>query len=163
MNPQTTNSTTETWKDIPGYAGYYQVSDLGNVRSLRYGKPLKPIRKAKGYLGVGLTVKKQVKQFLVHRLVLLTFIGPSPLIVNHIDGDKTNNHLSNLEYVTYQENTNHAIATGLTPAKLTATDATVIRELRSQGKSIKWLSRTFGIDTKHVRDIINRIWWKEAA
>jgi len=108
-------------------------------------------------------VKKQVKQFLVHRLVLLTFIGPSPLIVNHIDGDKTNNHLSNLEYVTYQENTNHAIATGLTPAKLTATDATVIRELRSQGKSIKWLSRTFGIDTKHVRDIINRIWWKEAA
>lgn len=165
MNPQTTNPTAETWKDIPGYEGYYQVSDLGNVRSVdrTINKPLKKMPKAKGYLCVNLYKNTQMNQYLVHRLVLLAFVGSSPLICNHIDGDKTNNHLSNLEYVTYQENTNHAIAIGLMPAKLTATDATAIRELHSQGKTIKWLSKTFGIDMKHVRDIINRVWWKQAA
>lgn len=102
------------WKDIPGYEGYYQASDTGVIRRIKYvsGKAagiLTPGLSA-GYFYVNLCVQGKVKLFRIHRLVMLTFSGECPpgLVVNHKNGIKTDNSLRNLEYVTPKENVCHA-------------------------------------------------------
>lgn len=108
----------ELWKDIGGFEGYYQVSTCGNVRSLtrfdgireRKGQPIAPVLKHNGYLQVGLRKHGKRKYVGVHRLVAEAFI-PNPQNkpqVNHIDCDKQNNNVSNLEWATSRENLNHA-------------------------------------------------------
>lgn len=107
----------EKFLDIPGYEGRYQISNHGNVRSLNYqntgkSKLLTPVKHHMGYLLVHLGVKK-IK--MIHTLVAEAFI-PNPEqkpFVNHIDGNKHNNDVSNLEWVTSKENMEHAIKTGL--------------------------------------------------
>lgn len=104
----------ERWCAIKGYEGKYEVSDLGNVRSLNYGrsgkiKVLSPAIK-KGYLNVILYKKgEKRKMFRVHRLVVTAFIGPIPkgMVVNHINENKLDNRLSNLEICTVTQNINH--------------------------------------------------------
>ena len=107
----------ELWLDVPNYEDRYQVSNLGNVRSkdlwtrTRWEK--KQFRPSHiltqhinryGYKYVCLTDGKKKKNVSVHRLVMLAFVGESDLTVNHIDEDKTNNALSNLEYMSAEEN-----------------------------------------------------------
>lgn len=99
----------EEWKDIPDYQGLYQVSDLGNIRSLRFGKI--KLLKLKNKLDkkiprqdIGLTdINGEQKTKSVHRLVLITF-NPIPnmndMEVDHIDENRLNNKLSNLQWVT---------------------------------------------------------------
>ena len=121
----------EIWKDIKGYEGKYQISNLGNVKSVYrkvnhryrgkektrtiYEKILKKAVNRFGYEYVCLTDKSKGKKLKVHRLVAEAFI-PNPLnkkTVNHIDGNKSNNCVDNLEWSTYLENQHHAIETGL--------------------------------------------------
>lgn len=88
----------EIYKDIKGYEGEYMVSNRGNVYSCKRNIVLKPAI-AKGYLRVGLYQDGVRKYFLVHRLVAEAFI-PNPKnlpVINHLDEDKTNNDVSNLE------------------------------------------------------------------
>lgn len=117
----------EIWKDIRGYEGYYQVSTFGNVRSLdrtvisKLGIPKKIKGKMKsqicdesGYKTV--TLYKDNKEWIVsvHRLVLMTFdpdANSDTLQVNHIDRNPSNNHISNLEWVTPQENSRYSART----------------------------------------------------
>jgi len=115
----------EIWKDVVGYEGLYQVSNLGRVRSLdRYielsnqyklhkrfvkGKLLNPSLNTYGYPHVGLIKDKKQKTVVVHRLVAEAFLD-NPLNkkeVNHIDENKENAKLSNLEWATRIENNNH--------------------------------------------------------
>lgn len=101
----------EIWKDIPNYEGYYQVSNLGKVMSLRsYGgnsrRIMKPCGNGTGYLKVMLCKNSQQKQYLVHRLVAMAFI-PNPNnydFVNHKDENKMNNCVDNLEWCTKSYN-----------------------------------------------------------
>ncbi len=111
----------EIWKDIEGYDGRYQVSNLGYVRRVhiyRYSEPFKvlAIRKARnGYLRVGLCNNSKVKFVSIHRLVAETFI-PNPnnySCVNHIDGNKENNRCDNLEWCTHSYNNKEAYRLGL--------------------------------------------------
>lgn len=101
----------ERWKSIKGYEGLYEVSDWGRVRSLNYGKVkvLSPIDNGKGYLRVMLCKDGKKKQFLVHRLVWVSFRGtiPKGMQINHLNEDKSDNRLSNLEMVTAKQNVNH--------------------------------------------------------
>ena len=111
---------TEEWRDIDGYDGIYQVSNLGNVRSVTHfdcngrnriaGRTLKPGTKANGYLQIRLSDKSgKSRNHYVHRLVMSAFVGKCPdcCEVNHIDENKANNNLDNLEYVTHKNNVNH--------------------------------------------------------
>lgn len=104
----------EIWKSIPGYEGFYEASDLGNIKSLerKYRRPgnriireriLKPNATKKGYYRVELYLLGR-KKFSVHRLVMLAFKGESNLQVDHINGIRDDNRLINLEYVTNREN-----------------------------------------------------------
>lgn len=104
----------EIWKDIPGYEGKYEVSNLGNVRSLNYNhtgeiKLLKQGTNKKGYKLVNLCKNGKQKCYLIHRLVAMTFIpNPNNLpIINHKDENKVNNNVNNLEWCTYEYNNNY--------------------------------------------------------
>ena len=109
----------EEWKNIAGYEGLYEVSNMGRVRSLNYNrrigkiKVLKPQNNGQGYLVVKLSKNREGKRFKVHRLVAQTFI-PNPFgkpQVNHKDENKTNNNVENLEWVTAKENNNYGTRT----------------------------------------------------
>ena len=104
----------EIWKDIDGYEGLYQVSNLGNVKSLNYrrtGKEriLKPGNNGLGYLFVILCNNGKLKHFKIHRLVAKAFLEnpDNKSDVNHKDEDKTNNNVDNLEWMTRLENNNY--------------------------------------------------------
>ena len=156
---------TEIWKDIEGYEGAYQVSNLGRVRSLdRYtdrldsvgnsrelfvkGKILKPAIMKKGYLRVSLSIgHRQATSLQVHRLVAQAFVqNPEKLPqVNHIDENKTNNRADNLEWVTNKENSNHGtrnkrIATGnAMPVIMMDKDYNELRRFESINEAARWL------------------------
>lgn len=103
----------EIWKDIKGYEGYYQVSNQGNVKTIK--DSINKLRAfgslPSGYKQVTLCKDGKCKSFLVHRLVAEAFIpNPDNLpIINHKDEDKTNNIVSNLEWCTYQYNTQYSL------------------------------------------------------
>ena len=113
----------EIWKDVVGYEGLYQVSNLGRVRGLdrlvkhsgehmriQKGRILKGLVHSKdGYVYVGLYKKGKYKKIKVHRLVGLAFIEnpQNKPMINHIDENKENNKLDNLEWCTAKENENH--------------------------------------------------------
>lgn len=130
----------EIWKTIPGFGGRYEVSDHGQVRSYANGRHgnkdeavvLKPKKIPAGYLQVNLyKTNGGGKQFykLVHRLVADAFI-PNPNtfpVVNHKDGNKMNNRVENLEWVTASENSTHAVQTGLSKPSQYQKDVTSAR------------------------------------
>lgn len=106
----------ELWKDFNGY----QVSNFGRFKSFHKGKVkiLKPALTKRGYLRAQLFIEEKAKSFAVHRLVARLFI-PNPegkSEINHRDGNKFNNHVSNLEWCTRFENMRHAVGTGLKTA-----------------------------------------------
>ena len=102
----------EIYKDVIGYEGVYQVSNLGNVKSFRYGKErqMKQSKDSSGYLVIGIRLNNVPKIRRVHQLVAESFLNHTrcgyKLVVNHIDFNKTNNKLDNLEIVTQRENSN---------------------------------------------------------
>ena len=100
---------SERWKDIDGYDGMYQVSDLGRVRSFKFGKTrlLRPGKTKDGYFIVQLWRNGKGKTIYVHRLVASAFIpndDNSKTQINHINECKSDNKVSNLEYCTAQYN-----------------------------------------------------------
>lgn len=104
----------EIWKDIKDYEGYYQISSYGQVKSLLTNKILVGDTNSLGYRRVTLYAPIK-KRFFIHRLVALHFCKDyqENLIVNHKDGDKTNNKVENLEWVTRSENDLHAYKNNL--------------------------------------------------
>lgn len=104
---------SEIWKPIPNYEGLYEASSLGRIRSVyRYNRILKPMISNSGYARVDLFKNKNRKQFSVHRLIAMTFISnpEGKKAVNHIDENKLNNCIDNLEWVTHKENCNFGTA-----------------------------------------------------
>lgn len=112
----------EIWKDIKGYPNY-QISNYGRIWSKYTQRYLKPYLKKSGYYSVGLTaINGKLKTERLHRLVALNFVeNPNGYsVVNHKDGDKTNNRASNLEWCTVAQNTKHAYDNNLSGFQETA-------------------------------------------
>lgn len=174
---------SEIWRDIPGFEKVYQVSNLGRVKSLsRYitpkvGKPYKVEDKllklgvhTGGYLTVSLRKEGRYFNKYVHRLVLLTFSKGVGETVNHIDGDKKNNTLENLEWATYRSNLLHAKELKLNNnhgeghwnnTKLNWDKVNEIRRLKSCGKyTNKEIAKKFDISPKYVGEICTNKKWK---
>lgn len=133
----------------------YEIFEDGQIFSHLTNKFLSPQKKGRGYLGVFLRVDGKTLQRYVHRLVAEKYIpNPDNLPeVNHIDGDVTNNHVSNLEWCSRQGNVDHAVATGLHhrgvrsgQSKLSADEVRAMRKLREQtGLSYSKLAAKFGV------------------
>lgn len=175
--------TNTGWSPVPEYSGIYEINKEGivkriaqsmlfkrGVQSFIINKPEKILTQSKtkkGYLTVYL-VNKHVP---VHRAVAITFIS-NPLNkpqVNHIDGDKENNDISNLEWATASENIKHSHRIGLSSArkgeinnksKLKSNDVLKIRQLSLSGLSQYKIAKLFNIDRSNVGSIVNRKTWK---
>lgn len=99
----------ENWKDIKGYEGFYQVSDMGRVMRLSSRRILKLNKKR--YYSVNLCIHGVSRSYRIHQLVAIAFLGhvrtgsTKGLVVDHIDGDRYNNSLNNLQVITNRENT----------------------------------------------------------
>lgn len=160
----------ETWKDVPNYEGVYQVSNLGRVRSLdRYvvysndgvrfykGKILKQQNNGNGYMYKQLKHEGTRKNFYIHRLVMMTFVGDRPknMAICHIDGDKTNNRLDNLRYDTYSENNIDQFRHETRKNVLKNDEVIKIREMYSEGYKPSDISKILNIKIYSVRNIVH--------
>jgi len=104
----------EQWRDIPGYEGFYQVSNFGKIKRVggstkcRKDRILKPGTDRAGYKTIVLSKDGHIQGIRVHRLVVIAFMGNRPKMeTNHKDGNKANNHLDNLEWATRSDNLKH--------------------------------------------------------
>ena len=185
----------EKWKSVVGYEGYYEVSHIGNVRSLErvaitkngHKQPIKAKSLSlcpnnRNYYIVMLSGKNAGGRRSVHRLVAEAFT-PNPenkKTVNHIDGNKQNNHVDNLEWMTYSDNNKHAFSSGLKKpsnvnkngnmqgekqahSKLKESDVRYIRIncIKNGGKlSSLDLGVKFGVTRSNILAVISRKTWK---
>lgn len=167
-----TNLPGETWKDVKDYEGLYQISNKGRVKSLRWagGKVLKFGNSGFGYFFVNLSKNNKCRNFFVHTLVARAFI-PNPENkpeVNHIDGNKKNNCVENLEWVTESENHLHAYKTGLrkrSNSKLSDEDVRFIREhykFRNSEYNTYSLARMFQVCPVTILNIVHNKNYKTA-
>ncbi|AWH15268.1 NUMOD4 motif protein [Enterococcus phage vB_EfaS_AL2] len=156
----------EEWRDIKGYEGLYQVSNLGRIKSLKRttnnyscntDKILKPSFNKKGYLQLQLCKDNCAKTCRVHRLVAEAFIanhGNKPE-VNHIDEDKTNNMVSNLEWVTSKENVNHGTRTSRMIITNLIPIVAIKDNIRLEFNSQKECAIELGLSTGHISECLS--------
>lgn len=150
------------WKNIEGTNGEYQVSDTGLVKTVKTGRILKPIIDQRGYERVCLFKMDRDRRFKVHRLVAQTFIpNPNNLPqVNHLDGNKRNNSVDNLEWITNADNMKHAKMNGLRAGHerfCKAKSKRVIATHIATGEKIVFesiLAAVRGLGTQHVSDVL---------
>lgn len=130
------------WKWIEGYKNLYAISNDGVINSHvgRFPKFLKKNPSKKGYLTVNLYHNKKRTCYTVHRLVAQAFIlnPDNKPQVNHKDGIKTNNHYTNLEWCTAQENIIHSISLGLTPSRKGMVFSKEARQRMTDGQRKYW-------------------------
>lgn len=153
-------------KTIPGFPEYMACTD-GRIYSIKRERWLIPQNRGGGYHYVNLGRSNPRR---VHRLVAITFL-PNPYNkpqVNHIDGNKTNNSLTNLEWSTASENTAHAYSLGLMNipkhedrhnSKLSEKDIQFIREQYSNGIKQGLLAKQFSVDPSNISRIVNNKYW----
>ena len=148
----------EFWKDIEGYEELYQVSNLGRAKRVTTGRVLKQFPNKQGYLLVSLCKTGKQKSFAVHRLVAQAFIlkPENKPEVNHIDENKTNNMVSNLEWCTRVENNNHGTRTErISKIKSIPIIATNIKTGDStKFNSGKECARQLGLHQSHITEVL---------
>ena len=149
-------SEKEVWKDVAGYEGIYQISSLGRLKNIRRHRMMNPSINGSGYVVASLSKDGKCSMVRVHRLVAKAFLPQkhSDLrLVNHKDGNKTNNVVHNLEWVTPKINSVHALETGLI-------NNDVVVQLGADGiilgfyHSAREASKKTGIDSSAISKVI---------
>lgn len=171
-------SPQERWRMIEGWPKY-QISNLGRVRRLHYDSRCTPLRILKpnlvrpGYFQVTLCDGSLQKCLKVHRLVAITFIGkpPSGYQTNHKDGNKINNQVENLEWVTPGDNDRHAYRLGLKKPKAPILKGEKngravltwpqVKEIRARPESDYILSKIYGVRRGQIWNIRHYECWKD--
>lgn len=170
----------EEWRPVVGYEGKFEVSTLGRVKALAWeqrhwcGRTIPQperlinlVKHSGGYRIVSL--RDGTKKKYVHRIVMEAFVGPgNGRDVNHIDGDKANNRLDNLEYCDRLHNVRHAIRTGLQDNsgegngmhKLTAAQVIAAHGMVRNGSSYEDVARKFGVSGSCIEQISKGARWK---
>jgi predicted XRE-type DNA-binding protein len=161
----------EVWKTIKGFEDY-EVSNYGNVRNIKKNKILKSKKDRSGYLSLSLYLNGVKKFKYIHRLIALNFIEEieGKPFVNHKDGNKLNNLISNLEWCTHKENCQHSIKNKLQipfigeqcgNSKLKEKDVLKIRNLyNKENISQQKIAKIYNITQANVYSIVNLKTWK---
>jgi predicted XRE-type DNA-binding protein len=150
----------------------YRIYEDGKIYSNYRNKYKAPEVSKNGYLRVQLIQDKTRKKFSIHKLVALLFLKNSNNfpVINHKDGNKTNNHYSNLEWCTWRHNNKHAYDVGLKcakgenngRAKLSKKEVKAIKTLYKKEKLPQWkIGQLFGISQQHVSAIVNNKYWSK--
>lgn len=139
----------EYWRTIPSFP-VYSASNLGRIRNDRTNRIMHVFMNTRGYLALSIYINGERFQQMVHRLVAEAFLGgPYPdLDVNHIDGNKTNNCIENLEWCTRTENVRHAVHNGLRPGPRRR--AVRIIETGDEFESLRACAGYFGADVSCI-------------
>lgn len=182
----TEENTPEIWKSIPGYEGAYEVSSTGRIRSLqrlvtsRWGDGSPRLHRARililrtdvdGYKWATLFRNAKRKNVRAHGAVLSAFIRPKREgeECNHIDGNKSNNHVDNLEWVTAKQNTTHAFTAGLrhpmrgdkhAMAKLSRQQVLEIRGRVACGAIRRTMAKEYNVSVQAICDVVNGHTWR---
>lgn len=161
------SDVSETWRSIPGYP--YDVSDAGHVRNAKTLRPIKPYVVKSGYHKVWIRNENGPYSIQLHRLVWSVWRGPIPAgyQINHLDFDRINNAVSNLECVTPLENMRHSQLAGRHPrgtaiATSKLNDALIV-EIRSRckrGEPQRYLAKCYGVSQGLIGHIARRNIWK---
>ncbi len=150
----------EVWKPVSGLNNRYEASNLGRIRYAS-SQRIAPCHMTSGYLRFGIVRNGKHTTASVHRSVALAFLGPCPegKEVNHIDQDKTNNRIDNLEYITHAENVSKAYYKVLTNcpkgedtynSKLTQAQVDEIRQMLAAGVSQRKIATRFGVSSVSI-------------
>lgn len=133
----------EKWKDVKEYEGIYQISNLGNVKNIKYNRLLKPTLGKSGYLTVLLSKNNKHKRFYVHRLVAESFIEKN-IVVNHKNFNKLDNRVENLEWCSQSYNVEYSYTKGRMPLlppqkpkKIKRNDGKIYSSIEETGKDMK--------------------------
>ena len=170
------------WRQVPDWP--YEASREGVLRSMRTGRALRPTISSRGYERVTFQVNKKRKDIRVHRAIYEAWFGPIPkgMEINHLDGNKRNNAISNLEACTGAENMRHAAFSGLMArgkrngvhthpervrrgstaiyAKLTEIDVLHIKKRLRNGERLSVLSAEYGVDVTAISQIKRGVTWR---
>lgn len=173
----------ENWKPVLGYEGRYEVSDIGNVRSLNFARRVGHVKQlslvevrgqSRGYLHVLLYDGSGRKMRPVHQLVAEAFVGarPTGMQVNHKDADRKNNAAINLEWVTGSENIKQAVRMGHLVArlgeqhkgaKLSEKEVREIIALKTSGYGRSKLARIYGVSKGAIDGIVDGVNWRHVS
>ncbi|MGN6537672.1 MAG: NUMOD4 motif-containing HNH endonuclease [Mesorhizobium sp.] len=188
MTQRVVKNKGENFYPVPGYEGLYEISLDGSVRSLPRQVQSRGGTRTTGGVAIKTSLRNGYPGFVasscgrgravtIHRCLAILFV-PNPENkphINHIDGDKTNFALSNLEWCTHQENMRHAFRTGLTPfpksgpgdkspaARLSWGDVREIRRLAAQGTARQAIADRYGVCKSNINQIVRRETWREVA
>lgn len=159
----------EYWTDIKGFPNY-AVSNFGRVKNKVSTKVLKPQKDYKGYLRVRLYNQKVSQRFFIHRLLMEAFCGASSQTVDHVNGVKSDNNLSNLRYLSREDNTRkasightHSQGSKHHRASLAEKDVKQIKCLIKMGLSIQDISKRYSITYDTVYGIKKGRTWNHVA
>ena len=162
------SSTPEIWKPVVGYEGHYEVSSFGRVRTLKYQKTdpclfLQGNTKT-GYLQVQLWKHQKPRTMLVHHLVARAFLGPAPegQQVRHVNGDRLDARLSNLEYGTAKQNSEDKIKHGTVlygdkhpRTRIPDSDVGVIKARYKNGERMALLAKEYGVSVSSIKNYVS--------
>ncbi len=167
----------ERIKDVEDFEGRFMITDFGRLFSINGRwkgiKEMKPAIDNVGYYATSLRMKPKNRRVRIHKLVGEHFVKPvdGKNELNHLDGNKLNNHYSNFEWCTRGENVSHAFRIGLINktgenhhhAKLKDADIPKIFELRKQGLIMKDIGNIFGVSRRTIGDVLNRNLWTHVS